>query len=76
MVGLINLNVICNLILTRSAGILTYEAGHDLGAISTLLVLSNLFVVVEFVGYSKRPLELAAGVVIVGTSESNLTKGA
>jgi len=83
MVALVNLNVtltiFASLLLkvdSEMGASLVYEAGYNILSISIFLILCNMIIVFEFLGYSKRAIELATAVVIVKTSKSDLAMGA
>jgi hypothetical protein len=83
MVALVNLNVTLTIfgslllkVDNEMGAALAYEAGYNIESISIFLILCNVIIVFEFVGYTKRAVELATAVVIVATSKSDLAKGA
>jgi hypothetical protein len=83
MVALVNLNVTLTIfgslllkVDNEMGAALAYEAGYNIESIAIFLILCNVIIVFEFVGYTKRAVELATAVVIVATSKSDLAKGA
>jgi hypothetical protein len=81
MVALVNLNVTLTIFASLLLKVdnevgasLAYEDGYNIEYISIFLILCNVIIVFEFVGYFKRAVELATGVVIVATSKSDLAK--
>jgi len=83
MVALVNLNVVVAFYASmlvkvdnEVGGSSEYDSGYDIDSIATLLILTNVFIFVEFIGYVKRAVELATGVVIVATCKSDLAKEA
>jgi hypothetical protein len=79
LVALVDLNVVVTIFASVLVKVdnevgdsLGYESGYDISAISALLVFSNALILVEFVGYCKRAVELATGMAVVVTSESEV----